>query len=104
MIFPLDVVKTRLQIRQQEALSATLSTGRPTAASPLLRIDTAANAAQTPEPASSRLGAWTVAREAYRTEGLGVFSRGLKVCLMRAFIVNSVQFGAYEWLMMYFLN
>ena len=40
-----------------------------------------------------RRSAWTIARDAYRQEGAGIFFRGLGVCSIRAFIVTSVQVG-----------
>jgi solute carrier family 25 carnitine/acylcarnitine transporter 20/29 len=46
-----------------------------------------------------RLGAVEVARNAYRSEGPGVFFRGLTVCSIRAFIVNAAQWAVYEWIM-----
>lgn len=46
-----------------------------------------------------RLGAWAVAKEAYREGGSRVFFRGLTVCSVRAFIVNAVQWAVYEWIM-----
>lgn len=71
-VFPLDVVKTRLQ------------------AQPM--------AARSPEDqrllgSQSRhtLSTFQVAKEAYRAEGLKVFYRGLGVCSVRAFVVNAVQ-------------
>lgn len=71
-VFPLDVVKTRLQ------------------AQPI--------AARSPEDqrllgSQSRhtLSTFQVAKQAYRAEGLKVFYRGLGVCSVRAFIVNAVQ-------------
>jgi len=77
-IFPLDVVKTRLQtqdtnltINEQQSLLARGGSSGPTA--------------------SGRMGAFEVARHAYRQEGLAVFFRGLGVCSVRAFIVNAVQ-------------
>jgi solute carrier family 25 carnitine/acylcarnitine transporter 20/29 len=79
-IFPLDVIKTRVQTQVQD--------GRETR--PLL------------DGSSSqlrRLGATELAKNAYRNEGLSVFFRGLGVCSIRAFIVNAVQWAVYEWVM-----
>lgn len=46
-----------------------------------------------------RLGASLIARQAYQTDGLAVFFRGLGICSVRAFIVNAVQWAVYEWMM-----
>lgn len=88
-IFPLDVIKTRVQAQVLGAPSTgtiAVVTGE---SSPLLR-----------NPAPKRLGAIEVARDAYREGGLRVFFRGLAVCSLRAFIVNAVQWATYEWIMM----
>ena len=52
-----------------------------------------------PEARITRLSSVEIARQAYRTEGAGVFFRGLGVCSVRAFIVNAVQWAVYEWMM-----
>lgn len=80
-IFPLDVVKTRVQTQVVGAEGA-----------PLLGVDAG-------EGKGRRLGAWKVAREAYAEGGARVFFRGLGVCSVRAFVVNAVQWAAYEWIM-----
>lgn len=85
-IFPLDVIKTRVQAQVLGAGTIAVVTGE---SSPLLR-----------SPAPKRLGAIEVARDAYREGGLRVFFRGLAVCSVRAFIVNAVQWATYEWIMM----
>lgn len=77
-IFPLDVIKTRVQT---QVLNVGGERG------PLLGGD------------KLRLGAWDVAKEAYREGGTRVFFRGLGVCSVRAFIVNAVQWAVYEWIM-----
>ena len=78
-IFPLDVIKTRVQT-QLLGSESTLLLG--------------------PDGAERRrMGAIEVARNAYRTEGPGVFFRGLAVCSVRAFIVNAAQWAVYEWIM-----
>jgi len=86
-IFPLDVIKTRVQTQQYQ--QAALTTAAEVA--PLL--------ATQEQPASRKLGAIEIARNAYRTEGAGVFFRGLGVCSLRAFIVNAAQWAVYEWIM-----
>lgn len=80
-IFPLDVIKTRVQTQVLIAETA-----------PLLGGDGL-------EVKTKRLGAWQVAKEAYREGGPRVFFRGLGICSVRAFIVNAVQWAAYEWIM-----
>jgi len=78
-IFPLDVIKTRVQ---------TQAFGNEN--TPLLGPDGAER---------RRMGAIEVARKAYRTEGPSVFFRGLAICSIRAFIVNAAQWAVYEWIM-----
>jgi solute carrier family 25 (mitochondrial carnitine/acylcarnitine transporter), member 20/29 len=71
-IYPLDVIKTRLQAQDVGSAlgheSSTLLDGSP-----------------------RRKGAMQIAREVFRTEGAGAFYRGLGICSARAFIVNAVQ-------------
>jgi solute carrier family 25 carnitine/acylcarnitine transporter 20/29 len=52
-----------------------------------------------PEVQERRLSSLEVAKHAYRTEGAGVFFRGLGICSVRAFVVNAVQWAVYEWMM-----
>lgn len=89
-IFPLDVVKTRVQTQVADAISSTLPEEQR-----LLRGDL--------EPTklgiSKRQGAFQIARQSYRNEGIAVFFRGLGVCSVRAFVVNAVQWAVYEWMM-----
>ncbi|KAI0599638.1 mitochondrial carrier domain-containing protein [Biscogniauxia sp. FL1348] len=92
-VFPLDVVKTRVQTQMQS--SPRVVSGRATATTPLLLE------AQQPHATDQRrLGAVEVAKEAYREGGLRVFFRGLVVCSVRAFVVNAVQWAVYEWIML----
>ncbi|OHE98521.1 hypothetical protein CORC01_06142 [Colletotrichum orchidophilum] len=84
-IFPLDVIKTRVQTQAFQPPSAERS--------PLLA---AQGSSQQP---AKRAGAMQVAREAYREGGMRVFFRGLTVCSVRAFVVNAVQWAVYEWAM-----
>ncbi|KAH8887035.1 mitochondrial carrier [Thozetella sp. PMI_491] len=85
-IFPLDVIKTRVQTQALAVLDAG------TERAPLL---------ERPESgAATRLGAWEVAKETYRQEGIRPFFRGLAVCSVRAFVVNAFQWAAYEWIML----
>ncbi|KAI0165093.1 solute carrier family 25 member 45 [Hypoxylon sp. FL1284] len=80
-VFPLDVIKTRVQAQTFDATTTPL-------------LGSSGSSAQ------KRLGAVQVARYAYREGGVGVFFRGLTVCSVRAFIVNAVQWAVYEWIML----
>ncbi|KAL2794763.1 mitochondrial carrier domain-containing protein [Aspergillus keveii] len=100
-VFPLDMIKTRLQANTIETSAE---------ARPLLQSSTR----------SRSHGAFAMARHIYQTEGLKPFYRGLGVCSLRAFIVNAAQvcpprcsewssnanaypqWATYEWLMKYF--
>jgi solute carrier family 25 carnitine/acylcarnitine transporter 20/29 len=83
-IFPLDVIKTRVQTQLVNEDASRVSERR---------------ALLEPDTRRARLNAIALARQAYRTEGAGVFFRGLGVCSVRAFIVNAVQWAVYEWMM-----
>lgn len=72
-IYPLDVIKTRVQAQVAE-------TARPG------------------ETRAKRIGAWEVYKQ-IRREGRGLLFRGLPVCCFRAFLVNAVQWGVYETVM-----
>jgi solute carrier family 25 carnitine/acylcarnitine transporter 20/29 len=85
-IFPLDVIKTRVQTQPFSA--------PPPETSPLLPMEESAQ-----RKPFRRKGAVEMARLAYTNEGLGVFFRGLGVCSVRAFVVNAVQWAVYEWMM-----
>ncbi|EEQ85093.2 mitochondrial carrier protein [Blastomyces dermatitidis ER-3] len=86
-VFPLDVIKTRLQA---QGSASSLLPGVSTERQNLLR----------PSGNDGRiLSTLGIAKEAYRTEGLRIFYRGLGVCSLRAFIVNAVQWATYEWMM-----
>lgn len=89
-VFPLDVVKTRVQA-QARAHGSPSSSAAVRERAPLVRLPDVAT--------SKRLGAIEVARDAYREGGLRVFFRGLAVCSVRAFVVNAVQWATYEWIM-----
>lgn len=78
-IFPLDVIKTRVQAQ------VLTSEARPLMDSPS-------------EP-GRRLGAVDIAKQAYREGGSRVFFRGLTICSVRAFFVNAIQWAVYEWVM-----
>ncbi|KAF2687687.1 mitochondrial carrier [Lentithecium fluviatile CBS 122367] len=83
-IFPLDVVKTRVQTQLLQ---------------PALHIDGDAHPLLPGRSHGKRLNTLQIAREAYRSEGAGVFFRGLGICSVRAFVVNAVQWAVYEWMM-----
>ncbi|ETS83974.1 hypothetical protein PFICI_05850 [Pestalotiopsis fici W106-1] len=78
-IFPLDVIKTRVQAQVLSSETRPLMDTRPNQA--------------------KRLGAVAVAKEAYREGGSRVFFRGLTICSVRAFFVNAIQWAVYEWVM-----
>lgn len=77
-IFPLDVIKTRVQTQGLQLPPAEYQ--------PLLGSPQQGGLGQ-----SRRLGALEIAKQAYRSDGVGVLFRGLGVCSSRAFIVNAVQ-------------
>ena len=86
-IFPLDVIKTRLQ--SQPNIGTTSSENRPL----LMSQEYAERGTY-----GTRINALKIAKLAYRDGGFGVFFRGLGVCSIRAFIVNAAQvcFDAYD--------
>jgi solute carrier family 25 carnitine/acylcarnitine transporter 20/29 len=80
-IFPLDVIKTRVQTQVlQSAENA-----------PLIGTESLAE--------RPRIGALEMARKTYQNEGAAVFFRGFTVCSVRAFIVNAAQWAVYEFIM-----
>ncbi|KAJ5679793.1 hypothetical protein N7462_008037 [Penicillium macrosclerotiorum] len=83
-IFPLDMIKTRLQAQTMHDHSFARISGENQT---LLRH---------PQRAMNTI---QITQEVYRTEGMGAFYRGVGICSVRAFIVNAVQWAAYEWLM-----
>ncbi|KAL2072235.1 hypothetical protein VTL71DRAFT_11578 [Oculimacula yallundae] len=87
-VFPLDVIKTRVQTQQLQQASL-----------PIAAVEGAPLLATESQPAPRRMGAIEMARNAYQAEGAGVFFRGLGVCSLRAFIVNAAQWAVYEWIM-----
>lgn len=106
-VFPLDVVKTRVQTQGLMPLGTVSSSS--TGGSPILSpssvdirtplLNERSSASVLVNEGSKPLGAWQITKAAYRTEGFGVFWRGFTVCCVRAFIVNAVQWAAYEWIM-----
>lgn len=72
-IFPLDVIKTRLQT-QSHLLDDPQR--------PLLGQETLS---------TKKRSSWSIARDIARSEGISGFYRGLGVCSLRAFIVNAAQ-------------
>lgn len=81
-IYPLDVIKTRVQT-QVSSLS-------PAEQQQIFGPPQQEFLGQRPRP-----GAFEVAKQAYRTDGMGVFFRGLGICSLRAFIVNAVQVSVF---------
>ncbi|KAK6084687.1 mitochondrial carrier protein [Seiridium cupressi] len=78
-IFPLDVIKTRVQVQTLNPEVKSLMSDQ-----------------STPE---RRLGAVEIAKEAYKEGGIRVFFRGLTICSLRAFAVNAIQWAVYEGVM-----
>ncbi|KAK9475327.1 mitochondrial carrier domain-containing protein [Dipodascopsis tothii] len=46
---------------------------------------------------SAYAGPWDCAVKTFAEGGVRIFFRGMKVAMVRAFIVNAAQFGTYEW-------
>ena len=87
-IFPLDVIKTRVQtqpgLERDRLLEGSIVDRAPKVEGGYQRL---------------RLhgpGSLWIAQTIYRTEGLRGFFRGFGVCNCRAFIVNAVQWAVYE--------
>jgi hypothetical protein len=76
-VFPLDVIKSRLQTKQYPAS--------------VLAYRGVASKRQS--------GAWQIAKDTYREGGIRPFFRGLSICSVRAFLVNAIQWAVYEWIM-----
>ncbi|KAK2011309.1 solute carrier family 25 member 45 [Colletotrichum eremochloae] len=89
-IFPLDVIKTRVQMQAFNA---------PTSAEAAPLLGTQGSQQQEQSQPHKRAGAVQVAKAAYREGGVRVFFRGLTICSVRAFVVNAVQWAVYEWVM-----
>ena len=81
-IFPLDVLKTRIQTQTLQSASESR---------PLLSGAIPGKEA--------RIGAFAIARKVYTEEGAGAFFRGVGICSVRAFVVNAAQWAMYEWIM-----
>lgn len=94
-IFPLDVIKTRVQ-SQQAIIPLTPITHSHLSPSGEEASLLGANGARQPTKPSSTL---SITLSTYREGGLPIFFRGLGVCSVRAFIVNAVQWAVYEWIM-----
>ena len=89
-IFPLDVIKTRVQTQVAQPPTPLGIENRP-----LLQADTNAQRVQP----GTRLSTFAIARQAYQSEGAMVFFRGLTICSVRAFITNAVQWMLYDCMM-----
>ncbi|KAK0724829.1 mitochondrial carrier domain-containing protein [Lasiosphaeris hirsuta] len=94
-IFPLDVIKTRVQT-QNPSIDAAVGRGE---LAPLVGARGSAGT-EAQNTKLLRLGAWDVAKETYAQGGIRPFFRGLAVCSVRAFIVNAAQWAVYEWIML----
>jgi solute carrier family 25 (mitochondrial carnitine/acylcarnitine transporter), member 20/29 len=112
-IFPLDVVKTRIQgVPAAEGgvgVNERGGEGRSAERSPLLGQESRAGSPAVSITASERSksvarstqspSTINVAIATYQEGGLRIFFRGLGVCSIRAFVVNAVQWAVYEWVM-----
>ncbi|KAL1924200.1 uncharacterized protein VTP21DRAFT_7235 [Calcarisporiella thermophila] len=104
-IYPLDVIKSRIQAQAHldihpPRISPTNSLqpqGIVTA--PLLISTKSLHSSSTSISGQSYTGIIDCAVKSYRSEGIGVFFRGLAPTLLRAFPVNCVTFFVYEWVM-----
>ncbi|KAK0900035.1 hypothetical protein LTR02_009412, partial [Friedmanniomyces endolithicus] len=90
-IFPLDVLKTRVQTWDLVSLGQASRMHAADASQPLLNGQPLRAGIQSAAP--SRPSTFQIARSAYATEGISVFFQGLGVCSARAFIVNAVQWA-----------
>jgi solute carrier family 25 (mitochondrial carnitine/acylcarnitine transporter), member 20/29 len=88
-IFPLDVIKTRVQTQLLQGAES----------APLLGNPNPDSATVSGSASAQRIGALDMARRTYRNEGIAVFFKGLTVCSVRAFVVNAAQWAVYEWIM-----
>lgn len=91
-IFPLDMIKTRVQTQLPDYETKMKST----------KIKN--NNWTALKGRRGRSTALTIFRDALANEGPRVFFKGLMVCSIRAFIVNAVQWSVYEWIMLKFGN
>ncbi|KAH6606303.1 mitochondrial carrier [Trichoderma cornu-damae] len=80
-VFPLDVIKSRLQTQPYSASATPVLVYHQTLAG------------------KRRHGAWQIAKDTYREGGIRPFFRGLSICSARAFLVNAIQWAVYEWAM-----
>lgn len=60
---------------------------------PLLQRGLSTGQTATKASGTTRRSTLQIAKDAYRTEGAGVFFKGIGVCSARAFIVNAVQWA-----------
>ncbi|KAI1300366.1 hypothetical protein EDD11_006231 [Mortierella claussenii] len=120
-IYPLDVIKTRLQTQPHLVTIDSYSSARPLPISTSNRIPTSSTSLlpkshhaeqrgglvhQTSRQGHSQVPSTTpykgmvdCAIRSYRSEGMGVFMRGATPALLRAFPVNAVTFFVYELVM-----
>jgi solute carrier family 25 carnitine/acylcarnitine transporter 20/29 len=117
-IFPLDVIKTRIQsqaLLPRKGLAVSTPPQSPSHEPLVGNQATGANYGVRRQPVSPgspgsqssvhsavvplRQSTLAITLNMYRAEGLSVFFRGLGICSVRAFIVNAVQWAVYEWVM-----
>lgn len=90
-IFPLDVIKTRVQTYDLRRLTPSSTVSETQS---LLSGQSRGDSSPAKRPS-----AFMIATDAYRTEGIGVFFRGIGICSARAFIVNAVQWAVSRTLL-----
>ena len=71
MVFPADVLKSRLQVAESAVATASGTTAAPNSA-------------------------WQLARQLLKTHGIGVFYKGVGAAVLRAFPANGALFAGVE--------
>ncbi|KAF8476133.1 solute carrier family 25 member 45 [Kalaharituber pfeilii] len=93
-VYPLDVIKTQVQVQALTAFRLPTVPER-TPPAETRRLLPISQGSFTNEVGN--VGAWKCTTKLFREGGIKVFWNGLSVCMGRAFIVNAVTFFVYEW-------